>query len=262
LGNPLIEKRTLIIAVGVIVVDGLGSDLVVKQHGWPFGRRESAVPASSAATTTSTKIVKVPGLVLREAFNAQEFCGTVQSYASADDPDFVFAAYNAKEGKAETWQTYKDRADLENAKVNDRLREAVYVWLRNGGIIAATVTTEAGEDWINYADYCFREDGATARVASEPRVSADKMIVRRSWFIDSKGHLAKSKEEFLDLDTEKSKEADCDFADVKTPLYRGLSELLFYSLIQGKGRARSCYRGASDPGRFGTHSHDGRTRPG
>jgi hypothetical protein len=92
-----------------------------------------------------------------------------------------------KEGEAETWQTYKARADLENAKVNYRSREAAYVWLRNTSIIAATVTTEAGEDWINYAAYCFREDGATARVASELRVSAGKMIVRRSWFNDPEG---------------------------------------------------------------------------
>jgi hypothetical protein len=89
------QKRTLIIAVGIIVVVGLGSDLVVKQRGWPFGRGGPAVLAPSPATTTSTTIEKVPDLVPGEAFNAQAFCGTVQSYTSAHDPDFLFAAYDA-----------------------------------------------------------------------------------------------------------------------------------------------------------------------
>ena len=68
-------------------------------------------------------------------------------------------------------------------------------------------------------------------MSSELRTCYGSMIVRREWKFDSNGHLLKSTEEFLDLETKKPKKPSDDFIDEEIPPYHKTAELPFLPLL-------------------------------
>ncbi len=106
------------------------------------------------------------------------------------------------------------------------------MWKEGGNVVHVELALSS-EDWMTTANYCFRPDGTIAEISSDLDSFTYNLIARREWVFNTRGHVLKFTEQFLDLQTGKPKKPDNEFfeGDVDTLRYLKVSDLPFAPLL-------------------------------
>jgi hypothetical protein len=152
----------------------------------------------------------------------------------------LFGATSSGDGyepKDSIWREYPSQLALEEAGVGGNLFYVASVWtLPSGGIFVQTEESSFSGDWGRYVDYCFRQSGIVAKIASELRMLPSHAITRQAIDWDAQGReIARRTTRFdlhtkAELDAGRAKEAR-GYEIFPTPVYKRVSDLPFYKLF-------------------------------
>ncbi len=167
------------------------------------------------------------GSVQSQRMASQNYCMVVKGYEMTSSPGLFLGVMNS-DHNASQWRKYHSKDELRKVNANG----SAYVWIRDAKVVGVffMFQDESG-DWVNYASYCFREDGSIAEVDSVLQTFYGNMLVKRAWFYAPQGALLARTMGFFDLHTEKPKTPDQAFIDEKTPQFRDVKSLPFSSLL-------------------------------
>ncbi|HMD32134.1 MAG TPA: hypothetical protein VKG84_09495 [Candidatus Acidoferrales bacterium] len=162
----------------------------------------------------------------------EQYCSEMERLTGTE-PDFILGVAGSSANPSGEWRRYSSKDELHKAWQHSGDRSlGAYVWLRNGELVRTNFTLESeSHDWVQYSGYCFRS-GDLVKLNYELRTTYNQMLVRRERFYDAKGHVLKSSEEFLDLQTERPKRPSEAFADEATTIYHHVSDLPFWALVR------------------------------
>lgn len=94
------------------------------------------------------------------------YCRNVEDYSDSQVPR-IFARTTSVYGPSTGWAEFDTRADWSRA---GSPKPMALVWYRDAKIVRVALSSNGDESPRVYADYCYRQDGALARLRSVPSV--------------------------------------------------------------------------------------------
>jgi hypothetical protein len=139
--------------------------------------------------------------------------------------------------KDSIWREYASMLALEEAGAGGNMFYLASVWtLPSGDIFAQIEQSSFSGDWRLDVDYCFRQSGDVAKIASELRMLPSHAITRQVIDWDAQGRETARRTTRYDLhttvelDAVRAKEAR-RYEIVPTPVYKRVSDLPFYKVF-------------------------------
>jgi hypothetical protein len=160
-----------------------------------------------------------------------QYCRGIEAFRHSHDP-LLLASTVTDPIDSGHWRQYVTKAEWEKAGMPV---PAALAWMRDGNIIAVRLAFDGADKTVNIADYCFREDGTTAKIAiSAKRKNASSRLgiyaevtVGREWFFGPGG----IRIEIQGLEPGLLKAEKTGFVYIQPPQFRGVSQLPFIALL-------------------------------
>jgi len=200
-------------------------------------------------------VISTP-LLSQSIFNRKEtldlititrYCANVEDYSHSQVPR-IFAQTTSAYGQSAGWVEFDTRAAWRRA---GSPQPAAFVWYRDAKIIRVAISPNEDESRGVYADYCYRHDGALARLRSVPSVRQQcepsryqcTFILREVRFYPPEGLVLKTYGgvdgllDFVNGTTREIVEAPpaermvSTFVSMKWPEYRHVADLRFSKLL-------------------------------